>query len=133
MARLVWFAAALPVPILGVDVYVEGLGPVMMFGEDLEVLSQYLTHARTFFEFGMGASTLHIAREYRNLDKIVSVDMDRRWVSRVRQHPWLRNGTLPTQVKLLHAYIGRTVGFGFPLQNMSRCRHRFRLCFASEP
>ncbi|CAE7324524.1 unnamed protein product [Symbiodinium pilosum] len=123
-------AACVPRGAFAYDVEVEGVGPVWMYPEELELLAKHLRQARTFFEFGMGASTLYISKEYPHLERLVSVDMDRRWVNRVRKHSWLRNGSgpAPKQISLLHIHIGRTTGYGFPLQNMSRCRHRIRLC-----
>ena len=126
--KFICFVVVCYVP-AAISVVVEGLGHVYMYQQELQLLEKYLHAARTFFEFGMGASTLHVASEFRQLEKIVSVDMDKRWVNRVRKHAFLSNGSLsPRRIKLLHVYIGRTVGYGFPLQNMSRCRYRIRLC-----
>eukprot|EP00439_Symbiodinium_sp_Y106_P031781 s183_g3.t2 len=126
--RVICFVVVCYVPAV-VSVVVEGLGHVYMYQQELQLLEKYLHAARTFFEFGMGASTLHVASEFQQLEKIVSVDMDKKWVNRVRKHAFLSNGSLsPRRIKLLHVYIGRTVGYGFPLQNMSRCRYRIRLC-----
>eukprot|EP00438_Fugacium_kawagutii_P012097 Skav209446 [mRNA] locus=scaffold2199:118089:118775:- [translate_table: standard] len=95
-----------------------------MYKNELELLNKYLRQARTYLEFGTGASTLHIARENPHLERMVSVDMNRRWINRVRKHAWLRNGSAPKKVKLLHVHIGPIGGFSFPYHNMSRCRRR---------
>ena len=60
----------------GLGPYVDGIGHVMMTPVELQLLFRYLRSARTFFEFGMGASTLHIANNSRHLDMMISVDLD---------------------------------------------------------
>eukprot|EP00438_Fugacium_kawagutii_P012096 Skav209445 [mRNA] locus=scaffold2199:113504:114187:- [translate_table: standard] len=100
----------------------------MMKWSELHLLSKYLRQARTFFEFGTGASTLYIAQENSHLQRMVSVDLKRSWTKRVRDSLRNRSGIARANIKLLYVDIGRTSGFGFPDYNASHCKFLSRVC-----
>ena len=134
LRQLLLLQSARAVPCPQGTPHIRGVGCVWMHSPELELLFHYLRKARTFFEFGTGASTVHIANKSRHLDTMVSVDVDRRWVHKVRSHTWLRNRSArkPQSIRLLRVHIGRLSGYGFPLQNKSRCKHRARVCQRDE-
>ena len=129
-ATLLLWRMLLPGSAATLSSHVEDVGQVMMRPEEEQLLFTYLGQARTFFEFGVGASTLQIASRTPHLERQVGVDLDKRWIDRVRKHTWLRNGSLPAtqRIKLLYVHIGKTSSFGYPVENASRCKRLERFC-----
>lgn len=96
-------------------------------GRELGILEKHLRNASNFFEFGTGASTVHLASKFPHL-KIQAVELDEHWAGRVNAH--LKH--LSASATVRHVDIGATEVFGFPEENLSTCirqgRHVAKVC-----
>ncbi|CAJ1358865.1 unnamed protein product [Effrenium voratum] len=109
-------------------VRVPGIGAVMLLPEELSLLHSSLEGKSSYFEFGSGASTVHVAARFPDL-RIVSVDTDAAWSGTVQRHRWLRaNGSSGSRVRVRHVDLGPVQAFGYPLQNLSYCTYLRRRC-----
>jgi hypothetical protein len=71
-----------------------------------------LGRASSYFEFGMGGSSLLAVRA--GIRRMVCVDSDAAWVDAVRQHPEIAPRCADGSVSLLHADIGPVAEWGRP-------------------
>ena len=55
---------------------VPKVGRIMQSPAELGLLHHYLRSASTYFEFGMGASTAHVAQHFGSLEHIHAVELD---------------------------------------------------------
>lgn len=88
------------------------LDHVQMSPAERDRLAAELARAASYFEFGMGGSTLMAARA--GVRQIVSVDSDRAWVDAVRAHPEIAPRCADGSMSLLHADIGPVTDWGRP-------------------
>lgn len=88
------------------------LEQVQMSAAERERFAAELAKAHSYFELGMGGSTLMAARAA--LDQIVSVDSDNTWIEAVRAHPEIAPRCANGSMSLLYADIGPVADWGRP-------------------
>jgi len=88
------------------------LAQVQMSVAARERFAAELAKAHSYFELGMGGSTLMAARS--GVEQIVSVDSDNTWIEAVRMHPEIAPRCANGSVSLLYADIGPVADWGRP-------------------
>lgn len=83
-----------------------------MTAAERERLAAELARTTSYFELGMGGSSLMAVRA--GVRRMVSVDSDGAWVEAVRSHPEIAPRCADGSVSLLHADIGPVADWGRP-------------------
>lgn len=91
------------------------VGPITPFMEDdeRELFDRRYRSASKIVEFGAGGSTVFAAAE--TSARIVSVESDYAWLERLRREPEIAEAEKTGRVCLLHADIGPTKKWGYPV------------------
>ena len=74
-----------------------------------------LTKCKKYLEFGLGGSTL-LAYMTSNIEKIISVDSDLKWINKIRNFKNLKKEE-GKKIILEYIDIGKTTRWGIPLSN----------------
>lgn len=86
------------------------LEPHLLEGE-LPLFQQEISRAKSYLEFGMGGSTLFAAS--LGVKRIVSVDSDPEWISRIADS--IATFRKTSEIDLIHCDIGPTGSWGMPI------------------
>lgn len=86
------------------------LDPHLLEGEQ-PLFQREVSRAKSYLEFGMGGSTLFAAN--RGIKRIVSVDSDSEWVSKIADSLAVFRKT--SEIDLIHCDIGPTGAWGMPV------------------
>lgn len=79
----------------------------------IDALATALQRSTVYLEFGMGGSTVMAAQ--LGVPQVFSVDSSAEWVERVGQQ--IRGLSTRSQVRLLHANLGPTKDWGYPVDD----------------
>jgi hypothetical protein len=80
----------------------------------IQLLSCSFERASHYLEYGMGGSTLLAAE--KSLLSIVAIDTSEEWISKV--HASLEKSKLTGNIHLLHANLGMTLDWGYPVDEL---------------
>lgn len=87
---------------------------IRMTAREVDLFMNFLSPAQSYFEFGMGGSTIAAAKAVRG--KIYAVESDQVWIAKVAE----TIGASQAERKLIYVDIGPTKKWGVPISDVKR-------------
>src|SRR5699024_10254022 len=87
---------------------------IRMTEKEADLFTAFLSPARSYFEFGMGGSTVAAAKTVSN--RLYAVESDEAWIAKVAE----TIGDSPAERKLIYVDIGPTHKWGWPTSDVRK-------------
>jgi hypothetical protein len=89
--------------------------PLRMSKAEAALLSEFLSSATFYLEWGAGGSTLAAVRSKAR--RIVSIETDRAWIERLKEHTEIAHAIKASRVDVRHLDVGAVGEWGGPVSD----------------